>query len=97
MAAKSKRPTKKTKKQVKPRVAKCVQEGCRGDAEYRGNCWKHYQAFLRSVRAGETTWDELEAKGLATPPKKSGRKRTEFVKQALRTAKPKTSPKKKTK
>jgi hypothetical protein len=41
-------------------------------AKNRGNCILCYARHGKSVRAGKTTWAELEHKGLALPAKRRG-------------------------
>ena len=52
----------------------CIQEGCKEEVHTRGNCKSCYRTLLRSVTAGETSWPDLVAQGLALPAKKAGRK-----------------------
>lgn len=43
----------------------CIIEGCDREASGgRGLCSACYQSLHRSVKAGDTTWDELERLGL---------------------------------
>jgi len=41
--------------------------------KFRGQCSACYQGTLPFIRAGEWNWPDLEAEGLADPPKKRGR------------------------
>lgn len=69
-------------------VADCLYPSCpyKGKRRVRGLCINHYQASLRLVGLGRTTWQELEAKGHVLPARPratrnpSGRK---FVEWAL--------------
>jgi len=47
---------------------KCVITG--EDAVCRGLSARCYQAASQAVKDGKVTWEELEAKGLALPPKR---------------------------
>ena len=40
-------------------------------AAFRGLCPAHYQAAKRQIQAGNTSWAELEGKGIARPKKVS--------------------------
>jgi hypothetical protein len=41
----------------------------------RGLCQSCYQAAHEATKSGDLTWTELEAKGIALPPTKGGRKK----------------------
>jgi hypothetical protein len=60
----------------------CLTEGCRSRsaADCRGLCMKCYSAANKLVTEGQTTWEELESMGLATPRSSSVFK-TEFFKR----------------
>jgi len=48
-------------------MTKCIVEGCGRKAQGRGLCCSCYNTANRNVKAGETTWQELEQYGLALP------------------------------
>lgn len=45
----------------------CLAPDCEVALSCRGLCWKHYQQARNYVKAGKTTWETLEAKGMAKP------------------------------
>lgn len=47
--------------------AACIITECGRDAEHRGLCKSCWNQAGKAVRAGETTWEELEAVSLARP------------------------------
>ena len=47
----------------------CLFHGCQRLARTRGRCHSHYGKGAAQVKAGETTWAELEALGTAAPPR----------------------------
>lgn len=51
----------------------CIHKGCTSHAHSRGLCNQHYLAAYRAVKAGETSWRELERMNMAKPPGKVGR------------------------
>lgn len=55
----------KTAKKVTP----CRVKGCTKAAKNRGLCASHHQSAYIKVKAGSTTWDELEKLGIAAPKK----------------------------
>ena len=50
---------------MKARAKKCMTEGCKSDAKFRGLCIPCYRTAWRRVRAGKDTWEEMESKGIA--------------------------------
>ncbi len=42
----------------------CCIPGCREVQRAMGLCGTHYNGLYRLVASGETTWDELEARGI---------------------------------
>jgi len=40
--------------------------------QHRDKCLRCYSAFTRAIRREQTTWEELEAKGLIAPTKLKG-------------------------
>lgn len=54
---------------AKAKTDKC--QHCDRPASNRNVCRACYQAFVRAVASGETTWQELEDKGIVGPTKKS--------------------------
>lgn len=50
-----------------PNKERCIIEDCSREVLHHGLCRGCYQAASRRVRAGETTWADLEQKGLARP------------------------------
>ena len=42
----------------------CKITGCDKPVHSRGLCHTHYKMLLRMVQAGETTWQDLEEKGI---------------------------------
>lgn len=52
------------------RKQKCLTPGCNSTSLIaRGLCSAHYQEARRMVRDKETTWEKLEKRGLAKPPR----------------------------
>ncbi len=47
----------------------CLHENCSVEMKHRGLCGSHYKASERLVKSKRTTWEALESKGLALPPK----------------------------
>lgn len=45
----------------------CKVAGCEKHAVSHGTCRTHYKMLLKMVRKGDTTWQELESKGITTP------------------------------
>lgn len=45
----------------------CVTPGCGKQRKTRGLCVTCYQAALKRVNSGETSWEQLEAEGKAEP------------------------------
>lgn len=47
----------------------CMIQGCTKDMRYgsHGVCRTHYKMLLKMVRAGKTTWKELEDNGITAP------------------------------
>lgn len=50
---------------------KCIHPECGKPGRYRGLCHSHYSLAGYHVRSGNTTWDELIAKGKAFPRKEN--------------------------
>ncbi len=57
------------KTSAKPRKVKAPICGHRTTEVKRGNCINCYHALYRMTKSGETTFEELEAKGLLSPSK----------------------------
>jgi len=55
----------KTKARTKPK-----EKPQRGEGRIRGLTKAEYLVLSRMVRRGETTWEELERRGIAFPPKR---------------------------
>lgn len=49
---------------------KCANPTCLKEPKFRGLCDTCYSYLRKEVKAGRTTWKELEAKGAAIPPKR---------------------------
>ena len=47
----------------------CLVPGCDRESHCRGICKNDWVAASRLVRAGETTWEELQSLGLSRPPR----------------------------
>lgn len=45
----------------------CMIEGCERQVRVRGLCLQCYQSAFVHVKAGRTSWEQLEAAGLALP------------------------------
>lgn len=50
---------------------KCLVRGCQEPIKSRGLCSTHYQAAIRQIEKQPTTWEQLEAEGLAKPLRKT--------------------------
>lgn len=50
----------------------CLAPLCTGVAVVRGVCFNHYQSCRRMVRAGKTTWAELEEVKMCVKPAQAG-------------------------
>jgi len=46
---------------------KCMNPKCSRKASTRGVCWTCYNTMSRMVKAGETTWKQLETAGTCLP------------------------------
>ncbi len=64
----------------------CILEGCEKDVFSRGLCQADYRNAVRMIAAGETTWEELYAKGLAKTPAPMGRPRGNRLSRELEKA-----------
>lgn len=49
------------------RMQRCIVNGCKNPAKYRGLCRPCYCAAWRSIKAGETTWEKLEREKKVLP------------------------------
>jgi hypothetical protein len=45
----------------------CASPGCGRAGVTRGCCYRHYKRLAARVRAGEVTWEQLEARGECRP------------------------------
>jgi hypothetical protein len=59
----------------KQKENECRFEGCNEPVYSRGLCTNCYGAVRRRVVSGKTTWEQLEAKKIALPPKKASGRR----------------------
>lgn len=68
------------RRRMEPKTkTKCVVRGCGKEASgSRGMCQACYMAAWRRVNDGETSWPELEKKGLAKPRRPTREKRSAF-------------------
>jgi hypothetical protein len=55
----------------------CATPGCGRVALTRGCCPRHYKELLARVRAGEATWEQLEARGACRPANRDALRRTQ--------------------
>lgn len=64
----------------------CMTPDCEGGKAYsRGLCKRCYEAAYHLIRGGETTWGELEGRGLCRPRAKRGPKPRAFRRAFLAT------------
>ena len=81
-------PTKKSKtvevEVVQPttEAATCLYPGCNNKVATRGLCANHYRVASNEVKAGNTTWETLEAAGLASHKRDRGGNAAEVFRNA---------------
>lgn len=56
-----------TGRNIKRATVTCISAGCASIQKTRGLCNKHYLVQFGLVKAGETSWEELEAQGVILP------------------------------
>lgn len=59
------------RKRLETPVVPCCRPGCGRSVYARGLCHSDYTAALGKIRDGALAWADLEAAGLASPPKRA--------------------------
>ena len=58
------------------RASKCLNPTCDRESQNRGLCHPCYVAAYRLVKAGKTTWADMEARGVVTNAKRGPKPKT---------------------
>ncbi len=61
--------TPEVKVEAEKAKAVCLTPGCGREAHIRGLCNRCATGARKAIKDGKTTWEQLEAMGLAKPPK----------------------------